>query len=588
MPHTPHEPAAPARDWRGLSPEHRSKSWLGRSEGGDPTCESPIAVTLPLSFARRSYNATASISIAPSILLRDARCARVSRATLPGPGRGGTVPSRSDVQNDTLNETNRDAHRAVRRYLELPHPQGVPFFGNSLQLEPSRLHLRLEAWAREYGSYYRLKLGSRRVLVVGEHQAVAAILRDRPEGFRRTSRLEEISREMGMQPGVFAENGETWRRQRRMVMAAFDPSHVKEYFPALREVARRLTVRWEASAGEDRTIDLQADLMRYTVDTIAGLAFGAAVNTLGSDDDVIQRHLDKIFPALSRRITATLPTWRLVRSRADRELERSMAAVNAAVETFIAEAHSRLHLDPARAAHPPNLLEAMLVAAHAPDSGIDDRQVAGNVLTMLLAGEDTTANTLAWTIHLLWQHPRALARAIEEVRNVIANPRCPTPEEIAQLTYVEACAHETMRLKPVAPIIPLQALRETTVGDVSVPSDTIVICLMRRDSVSDAYLPRAADFEPARWLTEDSAGAAKRTSMPFGAGPRICPGRYLALLEIKVALATLLGQFEIQSVAPPGGQEARELLSFTMGPVGLRMRVRAHPHAPFRRAAELQ
>ena len=221
----------------------------------------------------------------------------------------------------------------------------------------------------------------------------------------------------------------------------------------------------------------------------------------------------------------------------------------------------------------------MIVAADEPGSGIDDQQVAGNVLTMLLAGEDTTANTIAWMLHLLWRNPQALARAVDEVHRVVSDMANPTLDQIAQLHYVEACAHETMRLKPVAPLIPLETLHEMTIGDVRVPAGIIVDCLMRRDSVSDIHLPRALAFEPERWLAEGQPGAlahaAKRLSMPFGAGPRICPGRYLALLEMKMAMAALLGNFDIESVETPDGREAREHLAFTMTPVGLRMRLRA-------------
>jgi cytochrome P450 len=364
-----------------------------------------------------------------------------------------------------------------------------------------------------------------------------------------------------------------------MVMAAFDPAHIKRYFPALCSVAQRLVGRWQIAARDGRAIDLQADLMRYTVDTIAGLAFGAEVNTLESDEDVIQKHLDKIFPALARRLGAALPTWRWLPSRADRELKRSMVAVNEAVDGFIAQARARLKQDPERAKNPPNLLEAMIVAADAPDSGIDDPQVAGNVLTMLLAGEDTTANTIAWMFYLLSRHPQALARAAEEVRRVIVDPKNPTHEQLGQLDYVEACAHETMRLKPVAPMIVLAPTRETTIGNVRVPSDVVVFGLMRRDSVSDEYLSNAAEFRPERWLAGEApaqaASAAKRISMPFGAGPRICPGRYLALLEMKMAMAMLLSHFEIAGVDTRDGAEAEERLSFTMTPVGLTLRLRA-------------
>jgi cytochrome P450 len=474
--------------------------------------------------------------------------------------------------------TSRAAPQALRHYDDLPGPRPLPVFGNLLQIESTRLHRQLEQWCDEFGPVFKLRLGSRRAIVVGDHELIASALRDRPDGFRRSLKFEQVWIEMGMPIGVFGASGETWRRQRRMVMAGFDPAHVKQYFPSLQRVAQRLVVRWQQAARQGTPIDLQADLMRYTVDAIAGLAFGAEVNTLESDEDVIQNHLNRIFPTLFKRIFAPLPTWRWWPSADDRALVRSVAEVNAAVDGFVAQARARLQADPSLRQHPRNLLEAMLVAADEPDSGIDDRQVSGNVLTMLLAGEDTTANTLAWTLHLLWQHRAALARATEEVRRVCGDGRSPTLEQVAQLDFVEACCHEAMRLKPVAPQNTLQALRETTLGEVHIPEGMLVIAVMRRDATSERYMPAAASFDPERWLGDggptQAASAAKRISMPFGAGPRICPGRYLALLEMKMALAALLGGFEIESVGTVDGREPQERLQLVMAPVGLTMRLR--------------
>ena len=477
-------------------------------------------------------------------------------------------------------ETSHRSNPARRTLAQLPGPKGLPLLGNALQIKSDRMHLQFESWAREFGPFYKLQIGARRIMIVADHQAIGAMLRDRPDGFSRTNRLAEIGEEMGLPCGVFGANGEVWQRQRRMVMAGFDPAHVKRYFPSLREVAQRLARRWNIAAQAGTPIDLQADLMRFTVDAIAGLAFGAKVNTLESDGDIIQRHLDKIFPALYKRMFSPFPVWRWFPGRADRELAVSVKEVLAAVDGFVTQARQRMAEQPALSQKPDNLLEAMVAAADQPDSGIDDTQVAGNVLTMLLAGEDTTANTLAWMIHLLWANPAVLAKAVAEVRSVCKGDMHElTMEDMGRLDYIEACTHETMRLKPVAPFIGFQARRDTVVGDVQVPAGTMILSVMRHDGISETHIANAAVFSPERWLEENNpafnATSPKRISMPFGGGPRICPGRYLALLEMKMAMATLLGQFDIVGLDTPDGLAPRENMALTMVPVGLSMRLAA-------------
>jgi cytochrome P450 len=333
----------------------------------------------------------------------------------------------------------------LRRFRDLPGPMRLPWVGNAWQIDAPRMHRQFEDWSGRYGAFYRLNLGRRDILVVADHAVIGSVLRDRPEHFRRPLYSGRILAEMGFELGLFFVNGETWQRQRRMVMAGLDPGHVRSYFPTLATVARRLDGRWRRAARAGATIDLQADLMRYTVDAIAGLAFGADVNTLESDEDVLQRHLNRIFPALFRRTLSVLRHWRYVRLPSDRALERSVGEVKAAIAGFIAQARARLRAEPGRRDRPRNLLEAMIVAADEGGSGVDDRDVAGNVLIMLLAGEDTTANTLAWMIELLHRHPEALHRARAEVLRLAPDPGAGTPEQIAALDYVEACTHETLR-----------------------------------------------------------------------------------------------------------------------------------------------
>jgi cytochrome P450 len=460
---------------------------------------------------------------------------------------------------------------------DLPAPPALPLVGNLLQLDVERLHITLEGWRQKYGNYYRFRNARREMLVVADAEAIATILRDRPDGFRRTRRMSSIANEMGFQ-GVFTANGDDWRRQRPMVMAGLDPTHTKSYFPALVRVTERFARRWQRAASAGTLIDLQAELMRYTVDVTAGLAFGADINTIESDDDVIQQHLDKVLPALFRRLMAPIEYWRYFRLPADRALVHHLKELHRAVDGFIAAARKRMDAEPARRASPTNLIEAMIAARDTAGSGVDDADVAGNVLTMLLAGEDTTANTLAWMIWLLGRNPSALERARKEVLSALGTQPLPMQyEQLAAMPFLEACANETMRLKPVAPLIIVETIRDTAVAGIDIPAGQIVICLMRPPALDERHFPDPQSFDPARWLDAGakSAASAKRVAMPFGAGPRLCPGRYLAMLEMKMLMAMFLASFDIQSVGTAQGGEPRELMAFTMAPVGLRMKLSA-------------
>lgn len=463
----------------------------------------------------------------------------------------------------------------LRPMHDLPGPRPWPLAGNLPQMRPLRIHQDVEAWSKQYGPLFTMRFGRTPILVVASHELVSAVLRDRPDGFRRPSITAQISDEMGGLPGVFLAEGATWRDQRRMVMAALAPHAVKAYFPSLVTVAQRLRRRWQQAARDGSTIDLAEDLKRYSVDIIAGLAFGTAVNTIDGGEDVIQRHMDVVLPAVARRSIALVPYWRYFKLPQDRHLDHCLLALRKAVDDLIAAARARLAAEPARRLRPANLLEAMICAADEGGSGVDDKAVAGNVTTMLLAGEDTTSNTLAWMLYLLQQNPAAMQKARDEVLRVAPDPAAFSVEQMDGLDYLDACAQEAMRLKPVAPFIPLEAQRDSVVGDVQVPKGGLLWCVMRNDSVSDKHVPDAADFKPERWLAGSEQAINKHVSTPFGAGVRTCPGRYLALLEIKLASAMLLSSFEIQSIATATSQPPEELMGFTMSPIGLQMRLEA-------------
>jgi len=459
---------------------------------------------------------------------------------------------------------------SLRSFAELPGPRQLPLIGNLHQMDTSRAHRAMEDWSRRYGALFRFRIGRRDILGVADPTAIGAILRDRPGGYRRTELLETVFRELGI-AGVFAANGEVWRAQRKMVMAGFDTGHVKNYFPFLSRVTERFFRRLSEHASRGVAFDLQADLMRYTVDVVSGLAFGVDINTIESDGETIQTHLNHVFPMLNRRLSAPFAYWRWFKLPADRQLDRHLAIVQREVAALIAQARERLVAQPVLRDAPVNLIEAMIVESERPGSSLTDFDVASNVVTMLLAGEDTTAHTLAWLLYLVTRHPPVAARLADEASRVLGERRHADRLDLAsQLRYTAACAHETMRLKPVAPVVILQANEPKVVGDVFVPAGTVVAALMRRGSMDDRYFESPEVFEPQRWLADGgTAGVStsrERISMPFGAGPRICPGRNLALLEINMVTSMLFRNFEIRSIGTPDGRPVKEWLSFTMAP----------------------
>ncbi|MCW7539678.1 cytochrome P450 [Aquabacterium sp. A7-Y] len=464
----------------------------------------------------------------------------------------------------------------TRRIDELPGPRPWPLVGNLLQLDRQRIHLRLEEWERRYGPVYRLRLGRTSLAVISDPNTITQVLRARPGTWRRWHKTEEVFKEVGID-GLLTAEGDNWRRQRRLVMSALDPEHLRQFFPSLAVVTERLRRRWSQAARDGGSFDLPDDLMRYTVDVTAGLAFGVDINTVEQGYSELHAHLDKALPRIFRRRAALFASWRYLRLPADRRLDRDVQAIHRVVRELIAAARMRLAADPARARKPPNLIEAMLVARDADGREMPEHEVVGNVFTTLLAGEDTTAHSLAWTLQLLYRHPEAWRAVVKEADAALGEAALPPSlEQATTLPYIEGCIHEAMRLHPVAPISRAEANEDTVVGDVAIPKGTSVWCLMRKGAIDEERVEQAGEFRPERWLSDPGAAAAptaKRLSMPFGSGPRLCPGRYLAVLEMRMVIAMLARNFELVEVALPDGRPLTEHTAIGMAAVGLRMRL---------------
>ncbi|WP_076999763.1 cytochrome P450 [Variovorax sp. KK3] len=465
---------------------------------------------------------------------------------------------------------------------QLPGPKESFVLGHLLQLKVPRLHLQLEAWARTYGDIYKLRVARQQIVVISRTEDIAAVLRARPDTWSRPRNFAAIARESDAF-GLFAAEGAEWRRQRRMVMTGFDPEHLRSYMPTLTRVTKRLRKRWIAAAHAKSIMDLQGELMLYSVDAASGISYGIDINTLENAQSELHDNLKHMFPMVFHRMNLPFAYWRWLRLPSDIAHDRRIAVLHRIIGDIVAKARERLHRHPERRDHPTDLLEAMLAARDADGSALSESDITGNVFTMLTASEDTTANTLAWAIYLLHEHPAAWQRLVEEARSVLGDePVAQSLDQIHRLRYAEACASEAMRLRPVAPLLILDAVHDTAIRDVHIPQGTRLYLLMRPGAVEASALESPRDFEPERWLV-DNAGALhspKRVSMPFGAGPRLCPGRYLAMLEIKLVLSMLARDFELLDVSTPDGTPPDEVLEFTMHPVGLHLRLGTQAGVP--------
>jgi cytochrome P450 len=463
----------------------------------------------------------------------------------------------------------------TKRQLEdLPAPSGLPWLGNLHQIDRKQLHIKLEEWAETLGPSYTFKFGPKRILVTSEVEIALSALRDRPGHFRRLSTIEPVARELGIN-GLFSVEGEAWRLQRNLVTRALSPQQLESFFPLLQHICDRLRRRWQQNVDAGTDADVIQDLTRFTVDTTASLVFGKDVNTLEGGGDAIQRHISMILPMIGCRTNALLPYWRYFKLPRDYRLDRSLKAVRAFVDEMIDDARRSM-----RRSHdgsPLNLLEAMLALVDEPESGFSDDDVYANIITLLLAGEDTTAYSLAWAIYLLAGNRDLQAKLHDAALDALGDARVPrTFADTTKLGLFEGVAFEAMRMRPVSALHFLEANKAAELAGIQIPKGTPVFLLTRPASLDDNNYQDAKDFKPERWVDRRESPCAvhsTRAFIQFGAGPRFCPGRYLATLEMKMVLATLARNFSFEHAEDPS--VTKEVFAFTMMPSRLRLRVRS-------------
>ncbi|MDD1643466.1 MAG: cytochrome P450 [Methylococcaceae bacterium] len=465
--------------------------------------------------------------------------------------------------------------KTLNSLSQLPGPKGLPVLGNLLQIDLHKLHSILEEWSDIYGDMYKFKIANKTVVAISDPTLIQNILRDRPQTYRRVSSIERVARELGIH-GVFSAEKEQWQRQRLLTMQAFKPDYLRRFFPDMLKITERLKNRWSKIADSGQSIDVQQDCMRFTVDITTNFAFGYDINLLEQENDSFQRHLERLLPAFNRRANAPFPYWHFVKLPSDRAMEKSLAVVKETIHEFVQQNRQRLEQQPEVAMQPANFLEALLLAHDEDGARLSETEIQGNIITILLAGEDTTAHTLSWLLYLITEHPEVQHKMQQEA-DAVLGPETTPPDisTVEKLNYIEAVAHETLRLKSVTPLLFMEPNREVELAGIPIPKGTFLMLVNRYGALQEENFTDARKFKPERWLESNPGACAhnRNASIPFGVGPRFCPGRNLALLEIKTAMAMLCKNFSVTRVET--GLPVQEIFSFTMMPDNLRVKFSA-------------
>ena len=218
----------------------------------------------------------------------------------------------------------------------------------------------------------------------------------------------------------------------------------------------------------------------------------------------------------------------------------------------------------------------MLTSVDESGRSFSDDVIMSNLITMLLAGEDTTAFTLAWAVHHLCDSPQWEAELRSEADAVFGTANVAVDFDSAnRLARTDAVANETMRLRPVAPVLVLLTNVDMALGDVFVPKGTGVVPFLRPPALDQTNFVDPLAFRPERWIDDIDGPQNVSAHLPFGSGPRMCPGRSLALLEMKTFLSMLYKNFDVERVGASG--DVSELFGFTMSPAGLKVRLHSRP-----------
>jgi cytochrome P450 len=424
-----------------------------------------------------------------------------------------------------------------------------PLFGlrHLLRLRTDQLGFYSEMRQR-YGDAVRIRIGPHRIWLLFHPDEIAAVLAAYASSFVR---FEPVMRVLAQWNGssLLISEGERWHTRRRQVLPAFASRRLPGYGGRIVDQALALRAAWESAANDTGvTLDTDREMVKLTLDIAADSLFG---ERLGDRAAAVGEAVATLSEVAFRESTSPIPVpdWAplAIKTRKRRAVATMEALVTGIVSARLA----------APAEDRGDLLSTLI------DGGMADPvAVRDEVMTLLIAGHETTSATLSWASHLLSQNAVVLDKVLDEIDRVIGG-RPPRADDLRQLDLLRAVIDETLRLYPPAyTLFPRRATKDVVLNRLTIRAGEIAQLIPFITQRDPAWFAQPAAFRPARFLGEQSW--PRYAYFPFGAGPRVCVGETFGLLEVGLVLATLLQRFSPMPVPGPVVPEPR----FSLRPRG--------------------
>lgn len=407
-----------------------------------------------------------------------------------------------------------------------------------------------------------MQVGPRDVYLVRRPEHVKYVLQENAGHFSKQTRGYDALRAI-LGNGLVTSEGAFWLRQRRLAQPAFHRQRIAQFASTMVDLTGQLLERWEKEAARGGIVDLSQEMMALTLRVVGWTLLSTEI---GPDSPVVAEALNELLHQVMPRTTRLLQLPLSVPTPMNLALARARRQLDGIVLRIIEERRRSGQLG--------DDLLGMLMAARDEDTGeaMSDAQLRDEVMTIFLAGHETTANALTWTLYLLSQHPSVRAKLEAEVEAALGN-RTPRFEDLPQLGYVLAVINESMRLYPPVWMLVRRVEVDEAVGGFRLPRGSFVAVsplVMHRDPV---LFPDPERFDPERFVGAAPNALPRFAFIPFSGGPRICIGNGFALMEAQLVLSMIVQRFRLDLV--PGHRVERDPAVTLRPKFGMRMTIAA-------------